>query len=178
MDEWDAIFHKDYICEENKRAYFEFLQSLLKEQIFVELAYMTGVLPIAKYSSGSELNMFREYDMATKIKFSEYFGFLDSKVDMLYNTYLWTTKEAKITRDDLSEWYDGYNIAAGNRIFNLRSNICALADNQISNYWTSSGPYDEIFYYIRNNIEDVRYSTMRRYCSLAGILLLLMSSLP
>lgn len=25
-----------------------------------------------------------------------------------------------------------------------------------SNYWTSSGPYDEIFYYIRNNIKDIR----------------------
>ncbi len=37
---------------------------------------MTGVLPIAKYSGGSELNMFSEYDMATKKKFSEYFGFL------------------------------------------------------------------------------------------------------
>ncbi len=24
------------------------------------------------------------------------------------------------------------------------------------NYWTSSGPYDEIFYYIRQNIDDVQ----------------------
>ena len=28
--------------------------------------------------------------------------------------------------------------------------------NQLSNYWTSSGPYDEIFYYIRNDIEHIR----------------------
>lgn len=41
---------------------------------------MTGVLPITKYSSGSELNMFLEYDMATKKKFSEYFGFLECVV--------------------------------------------------------------------------------------------------
>ncbi len=33
---------------------------------------MTGVLPIAKYSDGSELNMFLEYNMATR-RFSEYF---------------------------------------------------------------------------------------------------------
>lgn len=30
------------------------------------MTYMTGILPIAKYSDGSELNMFDEYDMACK----------------------------------------------------------------------------------------------------------------
>ena len=45
---------------------------------------MTGVLPITKYSSGSELNMFVEYDMAASEKFSEYFGFSDTEVDNLY----------------------------------------------------------------------------------------------
>ena len=29
-------------------------------------------------------------------------------------------------------------------------------NNNIGNYWTSSGPYDEIFYYIRKNIDDVQ----------------------
>ena len=32
----------------------------------------------------------------------------------------------------------------------------AVRFNQLSNYWTSSGPYDEIFYYIRNDIEHIR----------------------
>ena len=31
-----------------------------------------------------------------------------------------------------------------------------MFDNQLSNYWTSFGPYDEIFYYIRQNIDDVQ----------------------
>lgn len=26
----------------------------------------------------------------------------------------------------------------------------------IGSYWTSSGPYDEIFYYIEKNVDDVR----------------------
>lgn len=41
-------------------------------------------------------------------------------------------------------------------MYNPLSVGCALKNNQLSNYWTSSGPYDEIFYYIQNNIEDVR----------------------
>lgn len=156
MDEWDAIFHKSFISEADKKRYLDFLRDLLKGQGYIELAYMTGVLPIAKYSSGSEINMFKEYDMSTKEKFSEYFGFLDSEVDQLFVVYQQTTANAKITREDLAEWYDGYHTAAGVRMYNPRSIICSLTDNQISNYWTSSGPYDEIFYYIRNNIEEIR----------------------
>ena len=32
----------------------------------------------------------------------------------------------------------------------------ALRFNQLSNYWTSSGPYDELFYYIRHDIDQIR----------------------
>ena len=156
MDEWDAIFHKDFILEKDRRDYLEFLRNLLKGQAYVELAYMTGILPIAKYSGGSELNMFVEYDMATKVKFGEYFGFLDGEVDQLYETYISKTLNPQITREELAFWYDGYHTAAGDRMYNPRSVVCALADNQISNYWNGSGQYDEIFYYIRNNIEEVR----------------------
>lgn len=53
MDEWDAVFHKDFIREYDRKKYLEFLRDLLKGQAYVEFAYMTGVLPIAKYSSGS-----------------------------------------------------------------------------------------------------------------------------
>lgn len=156
MDEWDAVFHMDFIAEKDRRRYLEFLRNLLKGQTYVKLAYMTGILPIAKYSGGSELNMFVEYDMATKVKFGEYFGFSDREVDRLYKIYLTKTLKPRITREELAFWYDGYHTAAGGRIYNPRSVICALTDNQISSYWTGSGPYDEIFYYIRNNIEDVR----------------------
>lgn len=45
---------------------------------------MTGILPIAKYSSGSELNMFAEYTMVSEEKFSDAFGFTEAEVDMLY----------------------------------------------------------------------------------------------
>ena len=40
MDEWDAIFHKDFISEKDRRNYLEFLRNLLKGQAYVELAYM------------------------------------------------------------------------------------------------------------------------------------------
>ena len=156
LDEWDAVFHMPFVGDQEKQEYLLFLRSLLKSKAYVELAYMTGILPIAKYSDGSELNMFLEYDMAKKIKFNEYFGFMDEEVDMLYERYLKNTKKPRVTREELREWYDGYHTASGERMYNPRSVVCALTDNQLANYWTSSGTYDSIFYYIRNNIADVR----------------------
>ncbi len=156
MDEWDAPFHMEFISEDDRKSYLLFLKLLLKGKSYIELAYMTGILPIAKYSSGSELNMFLEYDMATKIKYSEYFGFSDEEVDVLYDRYRKYSRKPRITREELREWYDGYYTAARERIYNPRSIVCALSDNQLSNYWTSSGPYDEIFYYVRNDIKNMR----------------------
>lgn len=156
LDEWDFIFHKDFITEENKKQHIQFLSNLLKDRPYVQMTYMTGILPIAKYSDGSELNMFDEYDMACKEKYSEYFGFLDEEVDQLYNIYKKITKNPKILRIELKEWYDGYRAAAGDYLYNPRSVVCALRDNQLANYWTSSGTYDSIFNYIKGNIADVR----------------------
>lgn len=156
MDEWDAIFHKDFITEDDRKNYLEFLRDLLKGQAYVELAYMTGILPIAKYSGGSEINMFKEYDMAVSEMYSEYFGFLESEVDLLFHTYQKTTKRPRLSRQDLKTWYDGYHTATGEQLYNPRSVICALTDNQLRSYWTNSGPYDEIFYYIRNNIQAIK----------------------
>lgn len=156
MDEWDAVFHKDFITEKDQGYYLSFLRDILKGQAYVKSAYMTGVLPIAKYSSGSEINMFQEYTMASSEKYSEYFGFLEDETDRLYEIYQRTTKEPRISREDLQIWYDGYHTASGKRLYNPRSILCALTDNQLRSYWTNSGPYDEIFYYVRNNVEDTR----------------------
>ena len=81
LDEWDYVYHQDFFTDSNKEAFTKFLSNLLKDKTYVEMAYMTGILPIAKYSSGSELNMFFEYSMAEKAKYSEYFGFTDAEVD-------------------------------------------------------------------------------------------------
>lgn len=156
MDEWDAVFHMSFITEQDRENFLLFLKLLLKGKSYVELAYMTGVLPIAKYSDGSELNMFLEYNMATRIRFSEYFGFSDEEVDKLYEKYLQNTKKPQIDREGLREWYDGYHTASGQRLYNPRSVVCALSDNQLSNYWVSSGKYDSVFSYVKNNIDDVQ----------------------
>ncbi|MCD8052463.1 MAG: ATP-binding protein [Lachnospiraceae bacterium] len=157
LDEWDYIYHQNFVTEEDKKSFTKFLSSLLKDSAYVELAYMTGILPIVKYSSGSELNMFCEYTMVTEEKFSEYFGFTDTEADELYQRYQrQRLSDRNVTREGLRLWYDGYHTKAGERVYNPRSVVLALMNNNLGSYWTSSGPYDELFYYIGANVDQVK----------------------
>ena len=156
LDEWDFIFHQDFATDTDKKAFARFLNALLKDKAYVEMAYITGVLPIAKFSSGSELNMFFEFTMVNMEQFSEYFGFTDEEVDVLYNKYTKYVKQPKFTRSDLELWYDGYQTASGKRLYNPRSVVGALSFNQLGSYWTSSGPYDEIYFYVKNDVDNIK----------------------
>ena len=156
LDEWDFIYHQKFASQEDKDAFTKFLSTLLKDQPYVEMAYMTGILPISKYSSGSELNMFFEFSMATMEKYSEYFGFTDEEVDALYQRYIKLEEDPKVSRNDLRLWYNGYQTKSGRRLYNPRSVVGALEYNQIGSYWTNSGPYDEIYYYVKNDTANMR----------------------
>ncbi len=157
LDEWDFIYHQDFVTDREKESFTKFLSNLLKDKAYVEMAYMTGILPIAKYSSGSELNMFCEYTMVTEERYGGYFGFTDCEVDELYARYLKrNTASREVTREGLRIWYDGYHTKSGERVYNPRSVVLALENNNLGNYWTSSGPYDELFSYIGANVDQVK----------------------
>ena len=149
LDEWDYIFNNKLFSEAERESFLQFLKDLLKDKPYVELAYMTGVLPIAKYSSGSALNMFREYNMMNDKKFDSFFGFTESEVERL------CSKQEVITMNELKEWYDGYKSYSGLEIYNPRSVYYALDEGDCQSYWTNTGPMDEILYYLKNDIDEV-----------------------
>ncbi len=160
MDEWDSMFFNDKFCEADQKEFLMFLKQLLKGRAYVELAYMTGILPIAKHSTGSELNMFTEFSAAEDPRFDDYFGFTEDEVRALCKVHKTRLnnlgKSPKIDYDDLKFWYDGYFAVDGTSRFNPRSVVLALGDDCLRSYWTESGPYDEIYYYVQHNIDDVR----------------------
>lgn len=150
FDEWDSIFYKKFMSDEDKESYLRFLESLLKGQSYVALAYMTGVLPIAKYTSGSALNMFNEYSFISDPKFDSYFGFTENEAQELCQKYKTPTYE------EIAYWYDGYYTTDGNHLFNPRSVNNALCDGVCRNYWTETGPMNEIAECIEHNVDEVR----------------------
>jgi len=59
VDEWDCVFRLAKEQKEVQEAYLGFLRGLFKGQDYVELAYMTGILPIKKYGEHSAVNIFK-----------------------------------------------------------------------------------------------------------------------
>ena len=149
IDEWDYIFSHN-LFKENHQDFLEFIRNLLKDRSYVALCYMTGVLPIKKYSTGSSLNMFDEYTFLKDRLYAKYFGFTKEEVIELCN------KNKEIDYKELEEWYNGYTTPSGIKLYNPRSVVIALRNGYCENYWTSTGAMDEVLYYLKYNIADVR----------------------
>lgn len=154
LDEWDYIFSKN-LFKQNQNDFLEFLLFLLKDQPFVLLCYMTGVLPIKRYSSGSVLNMFDEFTILKDRRFGEFFGFTKDEVMKLCeeNRYM--------NFEDLEIWYNGYSTANGVKIYNPRSVIKALENNYCESYWTNTGAMDEVSKYLKYNTLEIREDVIR-----------------
>lgn len=149
FDEWDYIFNNELFVEEQNN-FLEFLRNLLKDQPYVALCYMTGVLPIKKYSSGSALNMFDEFTFLKDRTFDEYFGFTEHEVISLCN------KNVEMDFKELENWYNGYLSARGVKIYNPRSVVKALQNTYCESYWTNTGAMDEVAEYLKNNTLEIR----------------------
>ncbi|MDE7415653.1 MAG: ATP-binding protein [Lachnospiraceae bacterium] len=154
IDEWDYIFSHNLFPESHGK-FLEFLRNLLKDRSYVALTYMTGVLPIKKYSTGSALNMFDEYTMLNDFFFEEYFGFLESEVEELCQ------RQNKVPLDAIRDWYNGYQTSFGTRIYNPRSVVLALINGHCRSYWTRMGKMDEVLFFLKYNIGDVREDVVK-----------------
>ncbi|MGL4654973.1 MAG: AAA family ATPase [Sarcina sp.] len=149
FDEWDYIFNNNLFVE-NQNDFLEFLRNLLKDQPYVGLCYMTGVLPIKRYASGSALNMFDEFTFLRDRNYGEYFGFTEDEVISLCK------QNKSVSYKDLEEWYNGYQTALGKRVYNPRSVIKALQNSYCGSYWTNTGAMDEVIEYLKYDILEIR----------------------
>lgn len=79
LDEWDCVMRERQESEVLQKQYLDFLRNLLKDQPYIALAYMTGILPVKKYGQHSALNMFWEYSMTDQKGLEEYTGFTEDE---------------------------------------------------------------------------------------------------
>ncbi|OOO00421.1 MAG: AAA family ATPase [Epulopiscium sp. Nele67-Bin004] len=149
FDEWDFIFNRGLYINEHQE-FLEFLRQLLKDRSYVALCYMTGILPIKQHSTGSALNMFSEYTFLKDTVLDKFCGFTEEEVQQLCE------QNNGISYEELSYWYNGYITASGARIFNPRSVVEALSNNNCQSYWTNTGAFNEVLSYLKLDAFGVR----------------------
>lgn len=149
VDEWDCIFRE---AKENKNAqkmYLDFLRDLFKDRVYVKLAYMTGILPIKKYGTHSALNIFDEFSMTDPKYLAEYVGFTEEEIKGLCQTYHMDFEEAK-------RWYDGYYFKREKHIYNPKSIVDAMIQQEFQSYWTSTETYEALKIYMDMNFDGLK----------------------
>lgn len=149
IDEWDCVMRERQDSETMQKLYLDFLRNLLKDQPYVALAYMTGILPVKKYGQHSALNMFWEFSMIGQSFFEEYTGFTDKEVKVLCEEFSMDFEEA-------GSWYDGYQLKKFRHVYNPKSVVEAMHRQEFSNYWTSTETYDALKIYIDMDFDGLR----------------------
>lgn len=149
IDEWDCVMRERKESEELQKQYLDFLRNLLKDQPYVALAYMTGILPVKKYGEHSALNMFNEYSMTDPYVFEEYTGFTQAEVEELCMRF-------DMDFAQTGSWYDGYMFSGFQHIYNPKSVVEAMLRHRFSNYWTSTEVYDALKIYMDMDFDGLR----------------------
>lgn len=149
IDEWDCIFRDFKQDKEAQEKYLDFLRDLLKDQPYVELCYMTGILPIKKYGTHSALNVFDEISMIEPRSYSAFMGFTEAEVSAL-------CKEYEVDYNRMQYWYDGYHLKGDVSIYSPRSVTASIADRDFLNYWSQTETFEALKEYIDMNFDGLK----------------------
>ncbi len=169
IDEWDAIFREQKEDIEGQKYYLDFLRNWLKDQEYVALAYMTGILPIKKYGKHSALNMFDEYSFIAPMQLAPYTGFTEDEVKSLCDKY-------GRSYEGIKDWYDGYDVTdvlssdlnyeVQNKgielkpvhysIYSPLSVVKAVSTGIIQNYWNKTESYEALAEYIKMDFDGLK----------------------
>jgi hypothetical protein len=157
IDEWDAIFREKKTDQKLQEQYVNFLRGMFKSgqsAAFIELAYLTGILPIKRYNSESALNNFTEFTMLDPGVLSEYIGFTEDEVKRLCQKYDMNFQETK-------RWYDGYAFYNLDHVYNPNSVVKAMQSHRFNSYWTNTTAFSSLTDLIVMNFDGLKDSVLQ-----------------
>ena len=135
IDEYDtplvAANMYEYFEGEARDFFRDFYSTVLKDNEYLEMAVLTGIVRVAKENIFSGLNNLYVYDTFDD-GYPSYFGLTQKEVEEALKYY-----EIDFEIDKVKKWYDGYKFG-GLEIYNPWSITYYMKNKKIGPYWVNT----------------------------------------
>ena len=151
IDEWDVLIRDEATNYYIQNEYINFLRGMFKgtePTKYVQLAYLTGILPIKKEKTQSAVNNLEEFTMLHSYELAPYIGFTENEVKMLCQKYDRDFEKVK-------KWYDGY-LLENYEIYNPKAVVSVMLRGKFRSYWSETGSYEVIVPLINMNYDGLK----------------------
>ena len=151
IDEWDVLIRDAAANNKIQDDYITFLRGMFKgiePTKYIQLAYLTGILPIKKEKTQSALNNFDEFTMLSASRLAPFIGFTEDEVKKLAKAY-------HQDFDEVKRWYDGY-LLKDYQVYNPRAVVSVMLRGEFKSYWSETASYDAIVPLINMNYDGLK----------------------
>ena len=145
IDEYDQPIIDSYVkgyYQEAISFFKTFYGVVLKDNNYLEMGIMTGILRVAKENIFSGLNNLRVHTILDN-RFTEYFGITESEIEKALKDF-----DLEFELQDVQEWYNGY-LFGDIKVYNPWSIINFLNDEKLKPYWVNTSGNELIKLYLK-----------------------------
>ena len=140
VDEYDSPLVSAYIngyYERAKDFFKTFYSTVLKDNNYLQMGVLTGIIRVIKAGIFSDLNNLRTYTILSDV-YTDSYGLTEEDVEKSLKDY---GIEAEISK--VKDWYDGYKFG-DSEVYNPWSILNFLQDKELRAYWVDTSGNDLI----------------------------------
>ena len=140
VDEYDSPLVSAYIngyYEKAKNFFKTFYSLVLKDNNYLQMGILTGIIRVIKAGIFSDLNNLRTYTILSD-DYTDSYGLTEEEVEKSLKDY---GIEAEISK--VKDWYDGYKFG-DSEVYNPWSILNFLQDKELRAYWVDTSGNDLI----------------------------------
>ena len=151
IDEYDQPIINSYIegyYDETIDFFKSFYGAVLKDNEYLEMGVMTGILRVAKENIFSGLNNIKVHSILNE-RFTEYFGVLENEVETALKDF-----GLEYDLSDVQKWYNGY-LFGETKVYNPWSIINFLDEKKLGAYWVNTSENSLIKLYLQKMKKEI-----------------------
>ena len=140
IDEYDSPLVSAYLngyYEKTKDFFKTFYSTVLKDNVYLQMGVMTGIIRVIKAGIFSDLNNLSTYTILSDI-YTDSYGLTEEEVEKSLKDY---EIESEIT--NVKDWYDGYRFG-DSEVYNPWSILNFLKFKELRAYWVDTSGNDLI----------------------------------